>query len=486
MSKPIIVGALTVCLLMGSGISRPSSDPAYFEISRSRLADKIHGGLLGQLLGNLNGLAHENKYYEEPGHVETYIPALPQGARTDDDTDIEWVYITAMQKQNKLLLDGAEITALWKRHINSHIWCANLYTRQLMHLGVEPPLTGALPVNPWADFNISGQFVCESFGLIAPAMPQTAAQVGLNYTHVTIDGEPAQATQMFTAMIATAFVTDDINAIIDAGAAALDPASELVQIVTDVRRWWRDNPADWRVSRRRLRDKYMIHSSRMRNQNGYELCTGATIAALLYGNGDLVQTLTTAFNFGWDADNNAATAGTIVGVIQGHDWIAAQGWRIEDIYRNTTRPGMPEDETITEFAERLTAVADIAIMHNGGRKLLVNGEPTYRIRRQSSANVEKLNRAPMQRRLLWSEQGVRITTELASSDEPHKQARAAYLAICLRMAERLKQRHPTAWTAALAELQKERDLLEVLYDRSPGRAGDRLRAAATAAGLKRP
>ena len=91
----------------------------------------------------------------------------------------------------------------------------------------------------------------------------------------------------------------------------------------------------------------------MRDRNGYELNTGSIIAALLYGEGDFVKTLIAAFNFGWDADCNAATAGTILGVMKGYRWMLAQGWPIVDRYKNTTRENMPADETITSFADRL-------------------------------------------------------------------------------------------------------------------------------------
>ena len=60
--------------------------------------DKIRGGLLGQILGNLNGIPHEMSYINEPGNVQNYIPALPDGAWTDDDTDFEWFYIFEMRK----------------------------------------------------------------------------------------------------------------------------------------------------------------------------------------------------------------------------------------------------------------------------------------------------------------------------------------------------------------------------------------------------
>ena len=132
-------------------------------------------------------------------------------AWTDDDTDFEWVYIDAMQRSGTVFIPASEIAKLWKTRINRRIWCSNQYARVLMDLGLEPPLTGTIALNPWADFNISGQFLCETFGLIAPGMPQTAGRIGLHYTRVAIDGEPAQTTQLFTAMIATAFLTDDMS-----------------------------------------------------------------------------------------------------------------------------------------------------------------------------------------------------------------------------------------------------------------------------------
>ena len=41
------------------------------------IEDKIRGGFLGQVLGDLNGLVHEMKYLLEPGDVRQYTPALP-------------------------------------------------------------------------------------------------------------------------------------------------------------------------------------------------------------------------------------------------------------------------------------------------------------------------------------------------------------------------------------------------------------------------
>lgn len=458
----------------------------FVEISAEELEDKIRGGLLAQLLGNLNGLPHENKYYDEPGNIEHYTPTLADGARTDDDTDIEWVYITAMQRDGTVLLAPERIAALWKQHINDHIWCANLYARQLMDIGIDPPLTGKLPLNPWSGFNISGQFICESFGLIAPGMPQTAARIGLNYTHVTIDAEPAQTTQLFTAMIATAFLTDDIDAILDAGVASIDPDSGILPIIGDVRRWHKQYADDWRTTRRLIRDKYTLYEDRMRNQNGYELCTAATVAALLYGRGDLVSTLIHAFNFGWDADNNAATAATIVGVIKGRRWIQQQGWEIKDVYRNTTRPSMPEDETITGFGNRIIEVAGRVIIENGGGKFRRDGKDFYRINLQKPANVEILPDPDEQIAGLRLQLKPQIEAGFADGATVRQRVKAAYLAICLGLANELRSKNADGWTQALTTLEKYPKLLDVLFNKSPGPAGDKLRAAAIAAGLKKP
>ena len=492
---PALCLALLSCLLIdGLAAARASSvgrnigsaSGQFVELSAETLEDKIRGGLLAQLLGNLNGLPHENKYYEEPGNVTQYTPGLPEGARTDDDTDIEWVYIVAMQQGRTAMLGPDQITLLWKKHINQHIWCSNLYVRQLMEIGIDPPLTGSLALNPWAGFNISGQFVCETFGLIAPAMPQTAARIGLNYTHVSIDGEPAQTTQLFTAMIATAFTTDNIDNILDAGLACVDPNSSIVPIIRDVRRWRWEYPTDWRTTRRLIRDKYTLYESWTRNQNGYELCTAATVAALLYGEGDLVNTLVHAFNFGWDADNNAATAATIVGVIKGHRWMQQQGWTVKDHYQNTTRPGMPEDETITRFGSRIIEVADRVIAENGGAKTRRDGKTFYRILVQKPVNVERLADTDRQRADLGAKLKPQIEAGIADGAAVRDQARAAYLAICLGLADSTRSRDPDGWTQALAALKQYPKLLDVLFRNSPGPAGDKLRAAAVAAGLKEP
>jgi ADP-ribosylglycohydrolase len=462
------------------------SESTTIRMSAEQLRDKIRGGLLGQMLGNLNGLKHEMKYIENPGNVTGYVPGLPAGARTDDDTDFEWVYLVEMQRRNTILLSPDQIARLWRERINRRIWCSNQYARQLMDIGLKPPMTGRFALNPWADFNISGQFLCESFALMAPAMPQTAGRVALNYTTVTIDLEPAQTTQLFTAMIATAFVHHDVDRLIDAGVAALDRRSRLHEIVADVRRWHARHADDWRTTRRLLKEKYSQANGTMRDRNGYELNTASTIAALLYGRGDFVQTLLTAFNFGWDADNTAATAGTIIGVTKGYRWMMSQGWQIVDRYENTTREKMPHDETITSFADRLVDLAEKMILENGGKRDFSAGQPFYHIRAESPCCVMPLpgldeQVADMRRRLRGEiEDGV-----LRRADAKQK-ARAAYLAICLDLGEDLRRQDPQCWSESIRALAGYRKVVQAIYYHADVPAGESLRRRAQSAGLRKP
>jgi hypothetical protein len=355
-----------------------------------------------------------------------------------------------------------------------------------MDLGLEPPLTGKFVLNPWADFNISGQFLCETFGLVAPGMPQTASRIGLNYTRVAIDLEPAQTTQLFTSMIAMAFVSEDVDQLLDAGVSALDPQSQLREIIGNVRRWHAEFPDDWRATRRRVKEEYSRHGGQMRDRNGFELNTAATIAALLYGKGDFTKSLTTAFNFGWDCDNTAATAGTIIGATKGYRWILSQDWQIVDRYRNTTRDNMPQDETITSFADRLIDLAEQVIVQHGGERRRVNGTIVYRIVREKPQSVARLARPEELSRQMRTGMATDIQRGLGPGATTEELARATYLAICLDLVDTLREADPGRWEEGLRALRTYKNVVQAIYFYAPFPAGDRLRAKAAAAGLQKP
>ena len=118
------------------------------KISQDELRDKISGYWIGQCVGNYMGFPFEGTYLEEPVpvFVDRYyqfdddtslainrndlrgycmlVTNWLEGAFSDDDTDIEFVTLHAIEKYG-LDINYSEITEMWKSHINRNIWCAN-------------------------------------------------------------------------------------------------------------------------------------------------------------------------------------------------------------------------------------------------------------------------------------------------------------------------------------------------------------------------
>jgi len=455
------------------------------EIPEDVLYDKIKGGLTGQLLGNLNGLPYEFKFVDEPGNVEMYLPGLPEGARTDDDTDIEWVTIYHMVEAGKRLLENNEIVEAWKDHINYKIWASNLTARQLMTLGFEPFETGNSVLNPWAAVNLAGQFTCESFALTAPAMPGIAEETGLYYTRVVIDGEPAQAAQFFSSMIAEAFRTDDLDRILYSGILALDQGSETYRAVEDVMGWVKDFPGDWKATRRKIREKYHTADGKLPiNNSGVNL--SAIVAAYLYGEGSFTESLRLAFNMGWDADCNAATLGTILGVIRGFTWMEEQGWDIMDRYWNTTRPGMPEDETISDYADRIFEMAVITIIEYGGIVEKTGKENIFHIPYIEPESIHVPADRESKYEALLEKYSAYIHHTFADNDAGDVDLRkAGYLAVVFDMYDSLRMHFPGTYSKFLAAMDEVPVVMHTFFN-LPDHIASELKGRMREAGLHEP
>ncbi len=201
----------------------------------------------------------------------------------------------------------------------------------------------------------------------------------------------------------------------------------------------------------------------MRDINGYELNGAGVIAALLYGQGDFIKTAEIAFSFGWDCDNNAATACTILGTMKGYKWIMSQGWQIVDRYKNTTRDGMPMDETITSFADRLIQLSEKVIVDNGGEKIVVEGQSYYRIPQESPATVYALKTDEDKKEKLRMEYGQEIKENILNADDKQNKAKAAYMAVCLEMVDELKNADKEKWEDAVSTLNEHWKVMQNMY-----------------------
>lgn len=360
------------------------------EISRADLLDRIHGGWAGTLIGGIEGLPHEFKYREQPRDTLPDFTFLEQGARTDDDNDFEWTHLWFMDREDVLLLPYPRLVEIWKANMNAGIWVANKKARELMDAGVVPPETGGVSRNPHAWYNLSGQFCVESYGLIAPGMPQTAARIGLHYARIAVSEEPLQATQFWTSLIALrAFDTGTLENGMQLALAAVDPRSCMAEAVADALRAFRAHPGDWKAARLAIHERW--RTQRRWNDNSTPVNGAAVCLALLYGRDDFYRTLQYAMAIGYDADCNAATAGTVVGARLGFKRIAAlPPFRMPDRYVNRTRPQLPAESTISGQAETLLRIAERVLLAHGGERITIRGEPGYRVKLQPPRLIEPL------------------------------------------------------------------------------------------------
>ena len=361
------------------------------EITREELYDKLYGGWVGMLIGGLEGLPYEWKFYDEPRESLPDFNFLPNGARTDDDNDFELTHLYFMDREGILKLPYERIAQIWKTNMRTGIWAANKRARVLMDsLGMIPPATGSYENNPIGHFNLSAQFCTEAYGMISPGMPKTAADIGIYYAHISVCCEPIQAAQYWTSLISINMVeslsTEDL---LRKALQSVDQNSVMHELVEDAIQAYHNNPNDWKAARQLIYNKWL--KEKKWNANSTPTNGGMVILSLLYGNGDFYKTLQYAMAFGIDADCNAATAGVIVGTKVGFTGISKlPGFAMPDHFVNKTRPQLPAEMKISEQAELLMRVCEKVILENGGKKIKIKGKDGYQIKLQNPVIQEYL------------------------------------------------------------------------------------------------
>jgi hypothetical protein len=171
--------------------------------------------------------------------------------------------------------------------------------------------------------------------------------------------------------------------------AAIDPKSCMAEVVADARKAFQTHPDDWKAARQEVDAKW--REQRQWNNNSTTVNGAFVCLALLYGQDDFYRTLQIAMALGHDADCNAATAGTVVGVRLGFKRIAAlPKYMMPDRYVNKTRPQLPAECKVSEQAETLLRVAERVILANGGERITVAGQLGYRVKLQAPRLIEPL------------------------------------------------------------------------------------------------
>ena len=386
------------------------------KISQDELRNKISGYWIGQCVGNYMGFPFEGTYTEDPvpvfvdryyqfdddsslninrNDIRGYCLLMTnwlEGAFSDDDTDIEFVTLHAVEKYG-LDINYSEITGMWKKHINRKIWCANRTARDLMSEGLIAPATGSKTNNEnW--YQIDPQLVNEIWSMFYPGMVRKSAEKAEWGARITNDDWGTHPTIAYGVMYSAAVFEKDVNKLVDLSLKYIPGTSPFYKGTKDVIAWHKQND-DWRKTRKLIFDKYFHYKS-----EGYEapvsdvssLINGLFgIMAVLYGEGDFVKTTGIAVSAGMDCDNQAATCAGLIGVIHGLSAIPAgltlgltdkPSWKVpfNDTYINFTRDDLPTFTKISDIVSRILAIAENAIIENGGEKIIEGNKVFYLIR----------------------------------------------------------------------------------------------------------
>jgi hypothetical protein len=370
-----------------------ASGPDNVQIKISELKDKIAGAWIGQMIGNIYGLPHENKYVKAPGPENWpygYTKNLDKlkkynGAFSDDDTDVEYMYLLQMRSFGPEPT-YAQLRDAWMYHIRDRVWLANRAALGLMHFGYTPPFTGSKDLNPhW--YQIDPQLINEIWAFTAPGMVSYAASKSDWAARITSDDWGAEPTVFYGAMYAAAFFEKDINKLIGIGIGALPPDGRFTATANEMIELHAKYPADWKAAWQEMAQKYYIDEPDMTKTIWNANLNGAcAILAMLYGEGDFQRTLDLSCAMGFDADNQAATVAGLLGIIYGFNglpenlYLPVEGWELpfNDNYVNITRFDLP-DARISDMINLSVKAAIDLVVFKGGSVSGVQGEEVLSI-----------------------------------------------------------------------------------------------------------
>lgn len=297
-------------------------------LTKAELLDKIKGGWAGQVIGCTYGGPTEFRY------LGTMIPdsvTIPW-----DDTRCLWYYenvpglyddvymdLTFVDVFEKEGLDApAKSHALAFANADYKLWHANQAARYNILNGIMPPESGHWLNNPHAD-DIDFQIEADFAGLMSPGMVNTASEICDKVGHIMNYGDGWYGGVYVAAMYSLAFVTDDINEIVNEALKAIPAESNFYKCVADVIQWHSEFPDDWGQTWSLVEENWSedigCPDGVFRDFNiDAKINAAYIVIGLLYGQGDYTKTIDVSTRCGQDSDCNPASAGGILGTMLGY------------------------------------------------------------------------------------------------------------------------------------------------------------------------
>jgi hypothetical protein len=320
---------------------------------REVLLDKAHGAWTGRCCGCLLGktvegrrreeirryLEHQDRWpldayfsnrADDAVREDCHMP--PPGAAMyaenithmceDDDTNYSVVGL-ALVRTKGLEFTPLDLAEFWLRHLPFYHVCTaeRVAYRNLVNLLPVPDSEGAFEGefssatfrNPYREW-IGAQIRADFFGYVCPGQPRRAAELAWRDAAVSHVKNGIYGEMWAAAMLSTAYCTDDVEQVIRAGLAQVPARCRLRRDVEQVLHWRSEGRAYEQVVDA-LHDRW---DETDKHHWCHTISNAQIVAlALLWGERDLERTICLAVMPGFDTDCNAATAGSVIGLMLG-------------------------------------------------------------------------------------------------------------------------------------------------------------------------
>jgi hypothetical protein len=295
------------------------------------LKDKIKGGWAGQTIGCTFGGPTEFKFkgtmiqdYQQMVWYDDYIlETFELDPGLYDDVYLDFTFVEVLEKVG---FDApADSFARAFAREDYKLWHANQAARYNILNGIMPPASGHWMNNPHAD-DIDFQIESDFAGMMSPGMINSASGICDRIGHIMNYGDGWYGGVFMAAMYATAFISDDIDFIIEQGLKPIPDSSKFHRAISDVIKWHAMYPDDWKKCWFEFEKKHTSETGCPEGVfNAFNIDASVNAAyvviGLLYGEKDFYRTMDIATRCGQDSDCNPATAAGILGVVYGYEKI---------------------------------------------------------------------------------------------------------------------------------------------------------------------
>jgi len=386
-------------------------DKQNISISKASLQDKIKGGWAGQTIGVTYGGPYEFHYlgtlmndYQKitwpAGQVKRYFDLEPG---LYDDIYMDLSFVDVIEKYGV----DAPVDSFATAFANAAypLWHANQTGRYNILNGMKAPATGHWKNNPHAD-DIDFQIEADFAGLMYPGMGNAASTLCDKVGHIMNYGEGYYGGVYIANMYSIAFVSNDINYVVEEALKSIPAQSKYRICMQDVINWHKQYPNDWKKSWFEIQRKwtedigcpdgvYQPFDISARINSAYVLM------GLLYGQGDFGKTVEIATRCGQDADCNPSSAGGILGAVLGFD-------KIPDAWKNNLKEVTDRNFVYTNIS--LNKMYELGMKHalqmlerNGGTVKGENINIVYQQPKPVPFEESFPNMHPVQRKFLgWN------------------------------------------------------------------------------------